>query len=434
MLRRFAAASLCMLLLRCVDGSSQLPAICDHHTTWCAPVCPHSQNPSLCGAVGSSRCARPPCAPPANPLAEIIAARLAATRPILPRSGSVIARGRLRFGYFRQRGAGATRLQICADRQCASVLADVAAEGNAMAPPVPLPSGTLYWRLSTTSDGGRRDFTPLWRFTLVEDPPADAEGFRPPEPDSLPPPTWSPLPERPGCSCERDGVSTLWLAPRIHPIGDVNGDGVLEAFVEEKWMGIWCIGRNNSGYQDLMLSITSEGADGELVWSGGTRLCQYTGRETALGYLRHEVLAVGDFDGDGYSDYVTSFDRGIPHVVLQTTIGEVHGGTACALSTLRSVGDMDGDLRPELFCGDGYASLIQYSGFHPLRVPRCASVGDDIVVESTRLVGGGEAIDANGDPFTDFRVPVRDPAQRARWLVYEGGPGGLRADRCALRP
>lgn len=378
-----------------------------------------------------SRCESNPCRVPAlDPVAQ----RLARTRPIQPRSGSIVAQGRLRFGWHLREGQSDARLQICQDPSCASVLVDVAAIGSSMPPPVSLSPGTYYWRLYTFDAVGTQNSSALWHFTLIEDPPTDAEGFRPPEPDTLPPPAWPSLAARTACLCDDGRVNTAWRDPRAFAVGDVNGDGVAEALVVEAWHYFYCIGRNNRGIQGISTSLTNVGIDGGLVWSvTGPQCVPPGGGLNNFDTIQYEVLGVGDFDGDGYSDYVG-------HHVLWRSMRELrlgryagsnvlHDGPACPLSTLRSVGDVDGDQRPELFCGTGYASLIN-GQFVPLRVPDCTSVG----AVSVRDGAAVEAIDANGDPFTDLRLPVTDEQGRPRWLVYEGGPVGLSPDRCSLRP
>jgi hypothetical protein len=236
---------------------------------------------------------------------------IAAPRPILPQSVSRVTSQRPTFRWALPEGTTGARVEVCADRCCTRVLQTLEAEGTSVRPTTALPPGMAYWRMfgrRAGATGSRASAT--WEFEVRRrDTPVDS--------------SWG-------------------------TIRDFTGDG----------------------FDDLLLSSGARNADGTLNFyvveggSSGPRAPRIFGRVDDL--PRYQYIIVGDFNGDGRADLTYTWQSqserrdfrldvlqsrpiGAPSV-MQLNVADIRGA------------DLNGAAVTD-WNGDGYSDLLTSAYF-----------------------------------------------------------------------
>lgn len=325
-------------------------------------------------------------------------ATLAAPRPVAPLAFSRVTSRRPTVEWSLPSGSDGAVVEFCRDRACTRIIERLGVTGTSARPTCPLPAGVVFWRVvgrRAERAGCARDMvSSAWQMEVgVSDAgdtswgvrfDANGDGLRDvilrsgataAEPGSLlvlygTPTGWGAA-----------GALTTLVPPRgvvafgveAMPAGDVNGDG----------------------YGDLLARGLAEGTDDDvdIVYLGGPGgIDAASGREVERRYtlagLENAHYATGDFDHDGYGDLVivrTHVPREATTTVprlMQPRLDVYRGGvtgpgrgpTAFVDSPdvevyfgALTVGDFDGDRRPEIALGArGEVEVVS----SPLDTPR----------------------------------------------------------------
>lgn len=230
---------------------------------------------------------------------------IAPPRPILPQSVSRVTSQRPSFRWALPEGTTGARVEVCADRCCTRVIQTLEAEGTTVRPTTALPPGVVYWRMfgrRAGVTGSRASYT--WEFGVRRrDTPVDS--------------SWGTIRDFTGDGYDDlvmlsgefnvDGTTSLYVAeggpagprePRVlttvgdvpnygRPrIGDFDGDGRADIAYEVRHSGRTSI--------DIVQSMR-----------GSPPRYQ---RQSYSPDSNAEISspAVVDWDGDGYSDMVTT--------------------------------------------------------------------------------------------------------------------------------
>ncbi len=191
---------------------------------------------------------------------------------------------------------------------------------------------------------------------------------------------------------------------------------------------------NNDGYADVV--IGAPGIDSAYFVAGGTTSWTppiTTGNAfggTAGSEFGRSITGLGDFNGDGYSDYAvgaTSDDTGATNggrvhiyggnaaMTVGAAIGSVTGSTANQAfgMDISSAGDVNGDGRTDLFViGNTGASLVFGTDGTASR-----NVNFEVTSNYTVLGGGGVG-DVNGDGFDDFAISLGNATGSKTYVVF----------------
>jgi hypothetical protein len=349
---------------------------------------------------------------------------------VRPLSGLPVTIGALRFGWRVGDGIDAV-LELCADRSCTQPIWSREVQGTIYEPPERLSPGTYFWRVwprRGTQRGSRPSVT--WRFSVV-DGPVSYSVDNPSLLFTLE--RWS-RPARPGTSCVdgSTGVRIGWSPPRFETIGDEDGDGYLDALCYEHYSHSSC------GSLNLRLGVVITQFRGSAVGLMQVGMSSQHEWQANINQRFDDVDVIDDFNGDGFADTIRGTEAALH-------FEDVHWGTGGRLNWIdcsgpatraaRVFGDIDGDLAAEVQCaGAGAAMLARTVGSQlvPVVIPRCESIGAEPIL-SAQDVQGLAPLDANGDRFIDVvaRARLADGSERA--VVWLGGIGGLRGDRCAAR-
>jgi hypothetical protein len=310
-------------------------------------------------------------------------------RPIAPLSTATVTSRRPTLRWELGDSIDGARVQLCADRACASVIETIDATGTSAQPTSDLPVGVVFWRLfgRAGTDVGAEP-SPTWQFYV---------GAR-----SAP-------------------VDTSWGT-----ILDVNGDGFADlavgAHAYSSFTGrvyVYVGGPSGLGMSPAF-TLTGRGPDGSFGAS---------------------VASAGDVNGDGFADLVV----GAPH---QTADGQVYvflgGGAGLAASPLpplvgstsfggavAAAGDIDGDGYGDLIVGAPSSVSIGRAHVYP-GGPNGPGVRPAHVVDGPDGVDSGfggavaSAGDVDGDGMAEFVVGAYRAASAAgRVHVYFGSATGL---------
>ncbi len=317
-----------------------------------------------------------------------------APRPIAPASTSRVTTRRPRLEWELAPGTDGARVELCADRACASVIATLEVTGTVAAPSADLPAGVVYFRLFGRAGAITGAATsPTWSFTV------------------------------PARSAPRDAAWGTTF--------DVNGDG----------------------YADLVAGSSSyDSFRGRVhVFFGGAAGIATSPSVTLEGSVPGGgfgtfVSGAGDVDGDGFADLLVGAsyeDTSAGRVYL--FLGGPAGPSATPISSLsapdpapyagfaevRSAGDVDRDGYGDVLvaaCGVNSSAGRAYlfyggpSGLAP--TPDVTLVGPD--TPTTYFCEAVPIGDVNADGFADIAVGTfRYNNSTGRVYVHHGSAAGL---------
>jgi len=232
---------------------------------------------------------------------------IAPPRPILPQSVSRVTSQRPSFRWALPEGTTGARVEVCADRCCTRVLQTLEAEGSTVRPVTALPPGVVYWRMfgrRSGVTGSRASYT--WEFEVRRmDTPVDSSwgtirDFTGDGHDDLLVLSGEYNPDRTRNFYVVEGGPGGPRAPRVYAtviqvpgapahVGDFNGDGLAD-------LGYLGVG-GASEFPDTTYAIESNPR-------GMPRVVRMSAFSTPGAEVDQE--AVVDWNGDGYSDLVTT--------------------------------------------------------------------------------------------------------------------------------
>jgi hypothetical protein len=260
-------------------------------------------------------------------------------RPRAPLSGSMSGSRQPVFVFD---GGPWARVEICADRPCAHVLASLAGGSGQAQPETPLPVGTVFWRVVS-----KHEKSAVWQLVI----PARETGL---------PTVFGVVPDYNG-----DGIADIAIGAPDTPMGSV--PIVFGRFFQP-------------------------GATPDVTLMGGDR-------------FGSAVAAAGDVNGDGIVDLAVA-SGGDPGSVAIHTGGPDGLGRGVALpagaissgfgTTMASAGDVNGDGYGDVVVGGLQAAQVFFGGpgglaaRPPLTLP---GVGDGLLVQGPADVNGDDAPD-----------------------------------------
>jgi hypothetical protein len=435
--------------MRCPDGT-------------CADI---DNDPSHCGGCGNA------CTPPENSAAvcnggtcgfeclpgfmQVVGECVTRTipRPIAPLSTSTVTSRRPTFRWELGASIDGARLELCADRNCASVIETLDVTGTSAQPTSELPPGVVFWRLygrSGTEVGA--EHSPPWEiFVGQRSAPIDTswgtvldingDGFADvavgdPAADSstgrveiyLGSPTG--LAESPAVTLVGPDGAGGYFGPLALSLGDINGDGLPELAVQAREAD------SGAGRVHVYLGATDR-IDTEPAFS----------LDDAGGHFGSDMSSVGDFNGDGYCDYVIGgpgvalafLYLGSPTARPSSTSRIYHDdGTTSLFGIAISGGDINGDGLGDFAVGSSHA--LSYAGRVHVFLGRtsvpmliAASTFRERPADAFTRFGSALAIagDLNGDGFSELAVgAVGDgrPSETGSVHVYSGSSAGVALD------
>ncbi len=322
-----------------------------------------------------------------------------APRPIAPLSTATVTSRRPTLRWVLAAATDGARVEICADRACATVERTLVASGRSTAPDADLTPGVHFWRLF-----GRAGSTsgavpgPTWQFSV-------------------------------GATTAR--VDSSWGSST-----DLNGDGRAD-------LVIGADGLDASGGR----AYVYPGDGSELSAMPGVRLLGGSGSNAHFGYA---LASAGDVNGDGFADLVVgaygandlagrvSVYRGGPAGIAATpdfvpmppTTGANELGSSVA-----GLGDVNGDGYGDLALGaPGAQGTATDDGLVYIYLGRATglSVGPSATLSAPGLTHAqfgtvvASAGDLNGDGFGDLAVGAELADSAAgRVFVYLGSAAGI---------
>ncbi len=421
-----------------------------------------------CGACDAA------CAPPEDAVGACVAsactfacvpgfaragdACVPAPRLVAPLSGAAATTRRPTLRFTLPEGVATARLEVCAERGCATPLLAFDVSGETAVPDADLAPGTVYWRVVAGSEASR-----TWALAV---PPRSA-------PVSA---AWGVTPDYDGdgsgdvvvgapAAGSGDGRAYVFPGSRAGtPVAPERilraPDGSAGAFASS----LACAGDlNGDGYADLAVGAPELAARTGAVllyWGGPAGLALAPDQtlmspRAAGGLFGRHVAAAGDVDGDGYGDLLVvapSADstpgrllvyRGGPRGVAATAALQVSGVGRFG-SAVAGAMDLDADGFADVAVG-AFATSGEAGAVHVFRGgPGGLSETAAIVLPATTGPGSqlGAAVasagDVDGDGYADLAAgapgapsndapdpdagTVRSPG---RVIVWRGGPMGV---------
>jgi hypothetical protein len=318
---------------------------------------------------------------------------LVAPRLISPLSGSFVRSRRPTLRFRNPPGTDATRVEICATRDCGMVEQSIETAGDRVSVSAGLSPGVHFWRALGRAGGGTSPASSVWSFYVS----AGSSSF----------------------DTSHGSIS------------DYDGDG----------------------YPDLTVSSARTSPDGGAVHvypgrrSGisrtpGVTLASPVGVLSGYG---SRVAGVGDLNGDGYSDLavgapIANSEGGQVHIYFGSSTGlsatsrlvlDAPSGTSLRFgASVHYAGDIDADGYADLLVGtaaaSGRAFLFRGSADGPSSMPTLTLMNPESTGSFGLVIAG--AFDANGDDRPDVAIALPYFTARSSLLyVYLGRPTGLAA-------
>jgi hypothetical protein len=294
---------------------------------------------------------------------------------------------------FRYTPARNATVDICDDRACAHVVAELDGSNGEAQPAAPLRAGVLFWRVVSN-----RTPSAVWQLTIPGRdtgasiawgvvPDFNGDGFADvaigsPAAGSQSVSLFNGAPFAPGFSPDQTLTGGALFGRAVASAGDVNGDG----------------------FVDLAVAAGGPGSATVVVFLGGAAGPGGAGTSLSPGSVTSgfgaTMASAGDVNGDGYGDLLVG---GVEHA--QVYLGGPTGIATSAAFTLAGAGggdasavqgpaDVNADGAPDLYVG-GALYLSSASGL-------IAQAGFDAPF-------GSFAGDENGDGFGDFAAGQVSP-------------------------
>ena len=341
-----------------------------------------------------------PTIAPAVPTPSSLALR--AVRPLT----SALVGPRPSFAWT---GAARVVIELCAERDCATVRDTLRPQGNSpFRPAVDLPSGRHFWRVR--SGASTSSVRVLWVAPHARGaqriPDINCDGW----PDvPLGPTGWY-------ARFAPDGTPTLAVLPGIETAtahtffaGDLNGDGCGD-FAQVTGYGVQAIygapsgpmwpqmlGNGYTPEAELIGDLDGDGLDDLLFANNGALSVWSAGISTPVPFHASDAAPVGDVDGDGIGDLAASRYNSMTRSGTWGFIRASATGLSPELLTpiamtnevgrLHAVGDLDGDGRGDVVVFRSTADVRDPPGHFELH--RGTRAGFE-----TRVFGGTVAVDS----------------------------------------
>lgn len=209
---------------------------------------------------------------------------------------------------------------------------------------------------------------------------------------------------------------------------------------------------NNDGYADVIIGAAGYGSGngGAYLIKGGSSLWGTSPSTTSIlpstpgaSAFGSSVTGIGDFNGDGYSDFAVgapedgSNNEGSVAIYFGNKNGDVSLGNFHFLTTtnintslgteVSSLGDINGDGRSDLLvAGAGTKGFILFGRDMTSDLDVATNANAQFNIPgSYNVIGGGSAGDFNGDGYDDFTVSLADASGSKTYVVFgKSGFGG----------
>lgn len=191
---------------------------------------------------------------------------------------------------------------------------------------------------------------------------------------------------------------------------------------------------DNDGNNDTLVgNAGANGGQGEVVINGITTITNPT-TPNAGDNFGQSVEAIGDFDGDGTTDYAVGSpgdngNYGSVHIMMDGSNIVVDGHATGQMlgNKIASIGDIDGDGLSDILIsagGDPNSAYVVYGGTAGnIDTGTLGADGFTITTPDSIVTAGGVG-DINGDGIDDFAVSLDDGTDINTYVVY-GIDGGL---------
>ncbi len=215
------------------------------------------------------------------------------------------------------------------------------------------------------------------------------------------------------------GVSGIQIGADVDGIGDLNNDGYADVIIGAPGYGTGGSAYVVTGRGDWAIDVTAN-VDTGTNW-------QRIDMNTTADFGR-SVAGLGDFNGDGYSDFVigapTVFSNNGAAYLYYGTSGPIPTNASYALAggtnqgmgeEVASLGDINGDgLTDLLVGGNGNYGRIYFGSTSAVTSPNITLN----IPNTYTLSGGGPVGDFNGDGYDDFAISVADATSTNTYVVF----------------